>query len=175
MTSTVLKQFTPYEHKCAERYADKQKGSMAEVFNIIVSYRPRFDDDDWYGHKGGSISGKRANEVIALIESKDGHIDVKTVGKVHKQVDKLVGGKTEVTINMDKAKAMRTKINNGEVKISHLVNGTKPSNGASTQQRSQSVSMWAKAFARVVNGEAAKLVADDEVKALKDALNRLPW
>ena len=61
------------------------------------------------------------------------------------------------------------------MKISHLVNGTKPSNGASAQQRSQSVSVWAKTFARVVNGDATKLVANDEVKALKDALNRLPW
>jgi hypothetical protein len=166
MTSTVLKQFTPYEHKCAERYADKQKGSMAEVFNIIVSYRPRFDDDDWYGHKAGSISGKRANEVIALIESKDGHIDVKTVGKVHKQVDKLVGGKTEVTINMDKAKAMRTKINNGEVKISHLVNGTKPSNGASAQQRSRSVTLPEKALNWCNKQTADKLKENEFIKQI---------
>tara|TARA_R110002020_G_C15796935_1_gene730764 strand:+ start:95 stop:541 length:447 start_codon:yes stop_codon:yes gene_type:complete len=148
---------------------------MVEVLNLLSTYRLKFDDDDWYGRKAGSICGSRSDEVIALIRKKGGSITRETVSKVHKEFNKTVGGNGEVEVNATKAKALLKKVNEGEVKISHLINGTKPSNGASAQQRSQSVSMWAKAFARVVNGEAAKLVADDEVKALKDALNRLPW
>ena len=129
-----LKMFGDREHACAVRFASKQMGSMAEVFDIIVTYRPKFDDEDWYGHKGESISGTRANEVIALLRSKGGYISIKTVGKVHKQVEKLVGGKDEIEIDMTGAKAMLKKINAGDVLISHLINGVPPRNGASAQR-----------------------------------------
>jgi len=139
MAMKVSEKFGKHEHQCAERYADKQRGAMAEVFDIIVTFRPKFDDEDWYGREAGSICEARSTDVRTLLESKGGYIDVKSVSKVHKQVEKLVGGRTEVEVNMTKAKAMLKKINSGEVKISHLINGAKPRNGANAQQRSPSV------------------------------------
>ena len=129
-----LKMFGDHEHACAVRFASKQMGSMAEVFDIIVTYRPKFDDEDWYGHKTGSIHTDRSKEVIALLRSKGGHIDIKSVGKVHKQVEKLVGGKEEVEVDMTGAKTMVKKIKAGDVLISHLINGVPPRNGASAQR-----------------------------------------
>jgi len=144
---------------------------MAEVFDIIVTYRPKFDDEDWYGHKGESISGTRANEVIALLRSKGGYISIKTVGKVHKQVEKLVGGKDEIEIDMTGAKAMLKKINAGDVLISHLINGVPPRNGAGAQ-RGPSVSRCMKLALEMKGKTDAQILSMDGSADLYNQLKR---
>ena len=167
-----LKMFGDHERACSKRYASKQKGALAEVFDIIVTYRPKFDDVDWYGHKPGSIMGTRASEIIALLAEDDGFIDVKSVGKVHKQVEKLVGGRTEVVINMSKAKDMLKKINTGEVKISHLINGAKPKNGANAQQRSPSVPKLVKLALELKEKTDAEILSMNGASDLFNQLKR---
>ena len=169
--ATSLKMFGDYEHACADRFASKQMGSLAEVFNILVAYRPKFDDEDWYGHKTGSICTDRSKEIIALLRSKGGHIDIKSVGKVHKQVEKLVGGKDEVEVDMTGAKAMAKKINAGEVLISHLINGVPPRNGASAQ-RGPSVSRCMKLALEMKGKTDAQILGMDGSADLYNQLKR---
>jgi len=167
-----LKMFGDREHACAVRFASKQMGSMAEVFDIIVTYRPKFDDEDWYGHKGESISGTRAKEVIALLRSKGGYISIKTVGKVHKQVEKLVGGKDEIEIDMTGAKAMLKKINAGDVLISHLINGVPPKNASAGAQRGPSVSRCMKLALEMKGKTDAQILSMDGSADLYNQLKR---
>ena len=169
--ATSLKMFGDHEHACAVRFAEKQMGSLAEVFNILVEYRPKFDDEDWYGHKAGSICTDRSKEVIALLRSKGGHIDIKSVGKVHKQVEKLVGGKDEIEIDMTGAKTMVKKINAGEVLISHLINGVPPRNGASAQ-RGPSVSRCMKLALDMKGKTDAQILSMNGASDLYNELKR---
>jgi len=131
-----LKLFDESEHACAERYVIGQRSAMVEVLNLMSTYRLKFDDENWYGRKDGSICGARSDEVIALIRKKGGSITRETVSKVHKEFNKTVGGTDEVEISTTETKALLKKVNAGDVKISHLINGTVPKTGA---QRSPSV------------------------------------
>ena len=167
-----LKMFGDREHACAVRFASKQMGSMAEVFDIIVTYRPKFDDEDWYGHKTGSICTDRSKEIIALLRSKGGHIDIKSVGKVHKQVEKLVGGKDEVEVDMTGAKAMLKKINAGDVLISHLINGVPPKNASAGAQRGPSVSRCMKLALEMKGKTDAQILGMDGSADLYNQLKR---
>ena len=162
----TLKLFDESEHQCAERYVLGQRCAMVEVLNLLSTYRLKFDDDDWYGRKAGSICGARSDEVIALIRKKGGSITRETVSKVHKEFNKTVGGNGEVEVNATKAKALLKKVNEGEVKISHLINGTKPSNGASAQQRRQSVTLPEKALNWCNKQTADKLKENEFIKQI---------
>ena len=166
-----LKLFDESEHQCAERYVEGQRCAMVEVLNLMSTYRLKFDDENWYGRKDGSICGARSDEVIALIRKKGGSITRETVSKVHKEFNKTVGGTDEVEISTTETKALLKKVNAGEVKISHLINGTVPKTGASAQ-RSPSVSACMKLALKLKGKTDAQILAMDGSADLFNQLKR---
>jgi hypothetical protein len=167
----TLKMFDESEHACAERYVLSQRCAMVEVLNILSTYRLKFDDEDWYGRKDGSICGARSDEVIALIRKKGGSITRETVSKVHKEFNKTVGGTDEIEVNQPLTKALLKKVNTGEVKISHLINGTVPKNGSSAQ-RSTSVSRCMKLALDMKKKTDAQILGMDGSADLFNELKR---
>jgi len=167
----TLTKFDESENACAARYVLGQRSAMVEVLKILSTYRLKFDDDDWYGRKAGSICGARSDEVIALIRKHGGSITRETVSKVHKEFNKTVGGTDEVEIVVAQAKALLEKVNAGDVKISHLINGTVPKTGSGAQ-RSPSVSRCMKLALDMKKKTDAQILGMDGSADLFNELKR---
>ena len=147
--------------KSAKAYAKDQRGMMVHILDIFIKWRGTFDDEDWYGREAQSLSGARNNDIVALIKREGGVVSPKVVSKVHKLFNKTVGGQDTVKIDMDKARALSKKIKDGEIKISHLINGKKP-----TGQRSASVSMAEKTLDWCANQTQDKLKKNEYINGI---------
>ena len=147
--------------KSAKAYAKDQRGMMIHILDIFIKWRGNFDDEDWYGREAQSLSGERNQDIVALIKREGGVVSPKVVSKVHKLFNKTVGGKDTVKIDMDKARALSKKIKDGEIKISHLINGKKP-----TGQRSASVSMAEKTLDWCANQTQDTLKGNEYIKGI---------
>ena len=145
----------------AKAYVADQTGMMVHILDIFIKWRGNFDDEDWYGREAQSLSGARNQDIVALIKREGGVVSPKVVSKVHKLFNKTVGGKDTVKIDMDKARALSKKIKDGEIKISHLINGKKP-----TGQRSASVSMAEKTLDWCANQTQDTLKGNEYIKGI---------
>ena len=147
--------------KSAKAYANNQTGMMVHILDIFIKWRGNFDDEEWYGREAQSLSGTRNQDIVALIKREGGVVSPKVVSKVHKLFNATVGGQDTVKIDMDKARALSKKIKDGEIKISHLINGKKP-----TGQRSASVSMAEKTLDWCANQTQDTLKGNEYIKGI---------
>ena len=147
--------------KSAKAYVKDQRGMMVHILDIFIKWRVKFDDEEWYGREAGSLVGARNEDIVALIKSEGGVVSPKTVTKVHGVFNKAVCGKDTVKINMEKARQISKDVKSGKIKMSNLINGTKPKG-----QRGPSVSMAEKTLDWCANQTQDKLKKNEYIKGI---------
>ena len=157
----IASTFSPSCIKSAKAYAKDQRGMMVHILDIFIQWRVEYDDEDWYGREAGSLVTERNKDIVTLIKSEGGVVSPKTVTKVHKLFSKAVGGQDTIKINMEKARQISKDVKSGKIKMSDLINGTKPKG-----QRSQSVTMAEKTLDWCANQTQDTLKGNEYIKGI---------